>query len=327
MRLHSVRWLSWDSQCMNKARYIKTAGLISLVGNLVLVVVKAIMAYKSSSLALVGDATDTATDVLTSIVTLVISFVISRPEDKDHPWGHSRYETVATMILSFVILYAGLQVCVNSARRLFTASISRDISRLALIAAGISIAGKILLCLSQFHYARLSGSDILKANAMNMKSDILLSASVLLDLLLSFVFKRPELDPIVAILVGLWVAKNGFLLFWEVNQELTDGNSDSSLYKKLFDAALSVPGVVNPHKARIRKMASSYDIDLDFEVDPQMTVVQAHELTEKVEQAIRASIPEVYDVQIHVEPLGVFHHNDENYGLTPQSLEEKSPKS
>lgn len=312
---------------MNKARYIKIAGIISLVGNLILVIIKSIMAYMSSSLALMGDATDTATDVLTSIVTLVISFVISRPEDKEHPWGHSRSETVATMILAFVIFYAGCQVCVNSARRLFSGNISHDVSYLALIAAGISISGKILLCLSQFHYAKLSGSDILKANAMNMKSDILLSASVLLGLLLSFLFKRPELDPVVAILVGLWVTKNGIVLFWEVTQELIDGNSDRSLYKKLFDAALSIPGVVNPHKARIRKMSSYYDIDLDFEVDPEMTVFKAHELTEKVEQAIRTSIPEVYDVQIHVEPLGVNHHHSENYGLSPDSLEEKSPKS
>ena len=305
---------------MNKARYIKIAGIISLSGNLILAVIKAIMAYMSSSLALMGDAIDTSTDVLTSILTLVISFIITRPEDKEHPWGHSSSETVATMILSFVIVYAGSQVCINSVKRLVSGGITQEISYLALIAAGISIAGKILLCISQFHYAKRSGSDILKANALNMKSDIVLSAGVLLGLLLSFIFKRPKLDPIVAVIVGLWVVKNGVILFWEVTQELIDGNTDKSLYKKLFDATLSVPGALNPHKARIRKMASFYDIDLDFEVDPDMTVKNAHELTEKVEQAIRSAIPEVYDVQIHVEPLGGCSNHNENYGLSPEIL-------
>ncbi|MBP5357903.1 MAG: cation transporter [Treponema sp.] len=307
---------------MNKAQYIKVAGLISLFGNLILAVIKAVMACLSSSLALMGDAIDTGTDVLTSILTLVISFIITRPEDKEHPWGHSRSETVATMILSFVIVYAGSQVCINSVKRLVSGSITQEISYLALIAAGISIGGKILLCITQFHYARRSGSDILKANALNMKSDIVLSAGVLVGLLLSFVFKRPKLDPIVAVIVGLWVVKNGVILFWEVTQELIDGNTDKSLYKKLFDATLSVPGALNPHKARIRKMASFYDIDLDFEVDPEMTVKNAHELTEKVEQAIRSAIPEVYDVQIHVEPLGGCNNHNENYGLSPETLKE-----
>ena len=307
---------------MNKAGYIKIAGVISLVGNLALAITKGIMAYLSSSLALMGDATDTATDVLTSIVTLIISFIIMRPEDKEHPWGHSRSETVATMILSFVIVYAGSQVCMNSIKSIVSGSISQDISCLALIAAGISITGKILLCLSQFHYAKVSGSDILRANALNMKSDILLSASVLAGLFLSYVFKCPVLDPIVAVLVGLWVIKNGIVLFSEVTQELIDGNTDSSLYKKVFDATLSVPGALNPHKARIRKMASFYDIDLDFEVDPNMTVKNAHELTEQVEQAIRTVIPEVYDVQIHVEPLGGCNNHNENYGLSPETLKE-----
>ena len=84
---------------MNKAQYIKIAGFISLVGNLILAVIKAVLAFMSSSLALMGDAIDTGTDVLTSILTLVISFIITRPEDKEHPWGHSRSETVANMII------------------------------------------------------------------------------------------------------------------------------------------------------------------------------------------------------------------------------------
>ena len=78
-----------------------------------------------------------------------------------------------------------------------------------------------------------------------------------------------------------------------MNLELMDGNADSSLYKKLFDAVATVSGVQNPHKARIRRMASSFDIDLDIEVDPSLSVYEAHELSEQVESAIRREIPEI----------------------------------
>ncbi|MBQ2479766.1 MAG: cation transporter, partial [Treponema sp.] len=131
----------------------------------------------------------------------------------------------------------------------------------------------------------------------------------------------PILDPIIALLVGLWVIKNAAKLFLQVNFELMDGNADNSLYQKLFSAVSSVQGVHNPHKARIRKMASLFDIDLDIEVDPAMTVYDAHEKAEQVEEAIREVIPEAYDILIHIEPLGSdSHQREEKYGLKPEDM-------
>ena len=100
-----------------------------------------------------------------------------------------------------------------------------------------------------------------------------------------------------------------------------DGNTDNSLYQKLFAAASSVPGVTNPHRARIRKIAALFDIDLDIEVDPAMTVYDAHELSEQVEDAVRKEIPDVYDIVVHIEPAGSDdHQRKEEYGLKPENL-------
>ncbi|MDE6718586.1 MAG: cation transporter, partial [Treponemataceae bacterium] len=130
---------------------------------------------------------------------------------------------------------------------------------------------------------------------------------------------QPLLDPIIALCVGCWVVKNSVELFRQINLELMDGNVDNSLYKKLFEAAAKVSGVTNPHRARIRKMASFFDIDLDIEVDPSLTVFDAHELSEQVEENVRAAIPEVYDIVIHVEPAGSDNHQrKEKFGLRAQ---------
>ncbi len=304
-----------------KSHYIRVAGVIALAGNALLAAIKILFASLSHSLAIMGDGIDSSTDVLIAIVTLVISGIIARPSDKGHPWGHGRAESTATLVLSFIIFYAGAQLILQSLTNIVRGEAGGQISGLAVVAALISIAGKVLLAALEQHYGKIADSEMVKANAQNMKSDIILSAGVLVGLAAAEFFHKPILDPIVASLVGCWVIKNAIEIFKQVTLELMDGNTDNSLYKKLFAAAYSVPGVTNPHRARIRKMASLFDIDLDIEVDPQMTVYDAHELTEQVEEAVRREIPDVYDIVVHVEPAGSDNHQrQEEYGLRPENM-------
>ena len=301
-----------------KSHCIKVAGVIALLGNGALALVKILFAHLYGSLAVLGDGIDSGTDVMIAVVTLVIGSIIARPSDKEHPWGHGRAETTATMALAFIIFFAGAQLVLQSALRLIHGSTTSENARLAVSAALISIAGKSILALLQNHYGNLAGSDMVKANAQNMKNDIVMSAAVLLGLFLSAVFHCPALDPAVALLVGLWIIKNAALLFWQMNMELMDGNADDSLYTRLFQAAESVSGVENPHGARIRKIASHYDIDLDIEARPELTLFEAHELSEQVEEAIREAISDVYTVTIHIEPTGSDSHQRlEQYGISP----------
>ncbi len=305
----------------SRSYYIRLAGTIAAIGNLILCAIKLLFGWKTGSLAVIGDGIDSSTDVLIALTAIFVSGIVAQPGDSDHPWGHGRAETTATLILSCVIFYAGLQLTITSISSIIKGKIASEISWLAVAAAAISICGKALLALSQFAIAKISDSEIVKANAENMKSDIILSAGVLAGLLASHFFAQPLLDPICAILVGFWVIKNAVRLFKEINLELMDGNADNSLYKKLFAAASSVPGVKNPHRARIRKIASCFDIDLDIEVDPAMTVYDAHELCEQVEEAVMEKIDNVYGIVVHIEPEGsADHQREEEYGLTPDAV-------
>ena len=263
-----------------KSHCIKVAGIVALIGNALLALIKITLGSLAGSLAVMGDGIDSSTDVLIAILTLIIGSVIAQPSDKEHPWGHGRAETTATMALAFIIFFAGAQLGIQSIQKLIKGNVASDESLLAIIAALISIGGKSLLALLQYHYGKLANSDIVKANAQNMKNDIIMSAGVLLGLSLSTLFKCPVLDPAIALLVGIWVIKNAAELFKQTNTELMDGNVDNILYRKLFHAAISVSGVSNPHKARIRKIANLIDIDLDIEVQPNITVYEAHELAE-----------------------------------------------
>ncbi|MCH5290649.1 MAG: cation transporter [Treponema sp.] len=305
-----------------RTHYIRLAAQIALGGNLLLAGTKLLLAALSHSLAVLGDGIDSATDVLIALVTLVISAVIARPSDREHPWGHGRAETTATMLLAFIISVAGGELVLSSAKRLIFRDFSQELSLIAILAPVISIAGKSVLAVSQYKLGSIANSDIVKANALNMKNDIFLSAGVLAGLCASVFFHCPVLDPAIALVLGLWIIKNAVSLFIGLNRELMDGNTDKSLYSRLFHAAISVEGVSNPHRARIRKIASMFDIDLDIEVSPTLTMYEAHEKAERVEAAIRAAIPDVYDVVIHLEPAGSDTHQPvECFGLSPSQLE------
>ncbi len=304
-----------------RTKIITFAGSIALVGNLLLAITKLIMGSFSHSMAVIGDGIDSSTDVLIALVTLVISNIISHPSDKEHPWGHGRAETTSTLALSFIIFFAGSQLILKSLQNLITKNFNSDISYIAILASVISIFGKTVLALVQFKLGKKAGSQIVKANAINMKNDIIMSSGILIGLGTSRIFNFPILDPIIAIAVGIWVVKNAIELYIEMNTELMDGNIDKEFYHKLFDAVSKVRGVTNPHSARIRRIASRYDIDLDVEVAPSMTVYEAHEIIEQLENEIRKAIPDIYVVTIHMEPLdSCKHQRPEEYGLSPDKL-------
>ena len=160
---------------------------------------------------------------------------------------------------------------------------------------------------------------MLKANAKNMLADVLLSAGVLAGLGLSMIFNMRIIDSWAAVLVGVWVIKTAIGIFTEANSELMDGGSDKSFYKDVFEAVKSVEEVDNPHRVRMRRIAGHWDIDIDIEVPPNKTVVEAHWIAYKVEKAIKERIENVYDIMIHVEPSG--NLENEGFGLSEKNEE------
>jgi cation diffusion facilitator family transporter len=152
-----------------------------------------------------------------------------------------------------------------------------------------------------------------------MTADVLLSVGVLAGLGLSMVFNIGVIDSYAAVLVGLWVIKSAIGIFMEANTELMDGGTDKHYYKAVFDAVRSVEEVDNPHRVRMRRIAGLWDIDIDIEVPPNKTVIEAHWIAYKVEEAIKAKVENVYDIMVHVEPSG--NKEDEGFGLCEKTID------
>ncbi|HKL87061.1 MAG TPA: cation diffusion facilitator family transporter, partial [Treponemataceae bacterium] len=303
-----------ENNRQNRNSLVRKAAFIALFGNLVLAGLKLFAGIKMQSLAVIGDGIDSSTDVVIAILTLAVGFYINQPSDKKHPWGHRRAETIATLALAFIIMYAGVQLLLSAISQLRTGIYSELPKPTLLVVTGISIVGKIGLAINQHLIGKKAKSAIVLANAKNMANDIIISASVFVGIGLALLLRIPFLDPITALLVSLWVINSAIGIFKDQNLELMDGNADDEIYRSLFKAVTLTEGAANPHRARIRRMAGSWDIDLDIEVNGNLTVREAHDIAEKVESEIRCLIPDVYDVVIHVEPDGKGEHK-EQFGL------------
>ncbi|PKL26049.1 MAG: cation transporter [Spirochaetae bacterium HGW-Spirochaetae-3] len=306
---------------MNRNDIVRRAAGISLAGNAILAAAKILAGFAAGSLAVVGDGVDSSTDVVISIVALAASAISAKPSDREHPYGHARAETTATTILAFFIFFAGAQLFFSTIGSLRSGELRLVPGALALWVTLASIAGKLALAWNQAAAGRKSGSTMLLANAKNMRNDVVISASVLVGLALSILLRAPIADSIVALFVGLWVMRSAWGIFSDANDEIMDGKADPALYRAVFNAVGTVPEAGNPHRARVRRLASLYDIDLDIEIDGRKSLNEAHEIAQAVEKAIKERIDGVYDIVVHMEPAGSGEH-EEQYGLNEKRLSE-----
>lgn len=283
---------------------IKKASWVGMTGNAVLAVMKIVTGLVAGSLAVVGDGIDSSTDVVISFITLITARILSRPPDKKYPYGYGKADTMATKALSFVIFFAGMQLLITTLRRLISGEVTVMPSTLAIYVTVVSIAGKILLAWYQFHIGKRTGSSMLIANGRNMQNDILISSSVLIGLIFIYILKMPVLDKIFALLVSFWILKVAYQIFMQTNIELMDGTKDCTVYEKIFKAVEAVQGVHNPHRLRVRDIGHKLMIDIDLEVDGGLTLSEAHSISHRVEESIKSNIDNVFDITIHVEPLG-----------------------
>ena len=309
-------------QIEQRTRIIKTASLTAIFGNTFLAAVKNGTGLYSGSLAVVGDGIDSSIDVLIAVMSLVVARIISKPADAEHPWGHGKAETVATAVLSCMLFFAGAQLILSSVEEILSGNERQIPAFMAIVGTVISIAGKLFLAWSQRYFGKKANSSMLKANAKNMTADVMLSAGVLAGLGLSMIFKIGIIDSCFAILVGIWVIKSALSIFNDVNKELMDGGSEEKYYMRVFDAVNSVEEAGNPHRVRIRPIAGKLAINVDVEVPPNKTVIEAHWISHKVENAIKQKIKNVYDIVVHIEPQG--NLEDEVFGLNEDTLNAES---
>jgi cation diffusion facilitator family transporter len=302
-----------------RVKEIKKASLTAITGNAFLAVLKVVIGLLAGSLAVVADGIDSVEDVITSLITLITAKVLLKPPNKKYPYGYGKAETIATRLLSIIIFAAGIQLAIISVQKIIKGTQAELPLKIAIYVTVISIIGKAFLSYHQFKIGNRINSDMLRANAKNMQNDILVSFSVLIGLIFTHLLKMPVIDSVAALIVGAWIIKVAVQIYLKTNVEIMDGIKDKKIYDIIFKAIDSVEGVKNPHRVVVRNVGHRLKIGADIEVDGNLSLQSAHELSNKVEESIRSKIDNLFDVTIHIEPIGD-KTIEKEYGISRENL-------
>jgi len=314
--------MSSKDKVISRSTEIKRSSLVGIIGNGLLAILKLIVGVMTHSAAVVADGIDSASDIVTSIITYYAGTVSDMPPDKEHPWGHSRIETISSKLISMLILFAGIQLVITTVKDLINNTVYELPGNATIVVTVISMISKALIASYKFKVAKRIDSEMIRADAINMKNDIYLSATVLIGLGVMYTTGLYIVDTIVGVLLGIWIIKTGVELSLQSNAELMDSfDNPDPMYKKLFAIVEKNHGAFNPHKARIRKINNMFVINLDIEVDYNLNVEEGHKIAKAIQKEVHKEFVSVYDVLIHVEPKG--NVEEEQFGLSPKDFDEK----
>jgi cation diffusion facilitator family transporter len=284
------------------ARYRDTRRVtwVGIAANLILAGIKVVTGVLGQSQALVLDGVHSLSDLVTDAVVLLAARHAAREADADHPYGHGRIETAATVIVGVLLLATALVLGHDAVQSLGEPPAGAP-GVLTLAVALASVGAKEWLFRYTRAVARALRSRLLEANAWHHRSDALSSivvAAGIAGALSGFL----ALDAIAAIVVALMVAKAGWELIWHSLRELVDTGLDTAVLQDLRDEAGAVDGVKHVHTLRSRSMGHSVLLDLHIQVGPRVSVSEGHRVGEAVRQRLMQRRPGLGDVMVHVDP-------------------------
>ncbi len=288
-----------------EASRITMAGLVL---NVVLTLLKYLTGFVGNSSAMIADATHSLSDLVTDVVVLLGFRVVGKPADKDHQYGHGKIETLLASICGLFLLMAGFGILFCGASEIVGLIRGEDIQRpgiIAFTAALISLISKELL----FRYTRAGAerlnSPALVAKAWDHRSDALSSLGVLAGIggAIFLGEKWVILDPLAALLVSLFIIRIALSIIGESLNELLEASLDKDMVDRIFQTIRSVEEVRDIHLFRTRKIGPYFAVESHIMVDRELSLVDAHKISNRIENLIHEIFGDETLVTLHVEPL------------------------
>ncbi len=272
---------------------------IVLILNLVVAVAKFVYGIITSSSSMQADGIHSSFDSINNIVCLVGLAIASRPADESHPYGHKKFETYASLVIGISLILAAGTVVSEAAGKFMGSSEATQVNVGSFVVMGLTLCMNIGVSTVERRKGKELRSDMLVADAEHTMSDVWVSLSVIAGLVL-VKLGLDVADPIVSLLVAVFIARAAFEILRQVNASLADmARLPERAVRELVE---SVDGVRSAHNIRTRGTESAVYADLHVLVDPAMTVRDAHEVANTVERVIQGVYPQVVDVTVHVEP-------------------------
>lgn len=284
-----------------RLREVTRITLIGAVLDGMLGLLKIVIGYASYSQALIADGIHSLSDLATDAIVLYASKHAHAEADEDHPYGHGRFETVATVVLGVALIGVAVGISYDAFFRLLHKELLSTPGVWALAIAFVSIISKEAIYRYTMVVADKHNSNLLRANAWHSRSDAISSIIVVIGVAGSM-YGVWYLDGIAAIGVGLMIAKIGWDLLSQSMQELVDTSLEPERVEEIRQSILSVDGVDTLHILRTRRMGSDALADVHIQVSPTLTVSEGHYISETVRSQVMRDIDEISDVMVHIDP-------------------------
>lgn len=277
--------------------------MMSIIGNLILSLFKALAGILAHSGAMVSDAVHSASDVLSSIIVIIGVKISAKDSDEDHPYGHERFECVAAIVLAAILLITGILIGLEALENVLGGDYgSLEIpGALALVAAVVSIVTKEAMFWYTKGYADRYDSGALRADAWHHRSDAFSSVGALVGILgarLGF----PVLDPVASLVICGFIAKAAYDIFKDAVDKMVDHACDQDTETAMCGCACQQEGVLGVDLINTRVFGSKIYVDLEIRADGNKTLSQGHEIAQRVHDAIELEFPKVKHIMVHVNP-------------------------
>ena len=276
---------------------------VSIVVNLLLAAFKFVAGALGHSGAMISDAVHSSSDVIGSLIVIIGVKVSEKASDEDHPYGHERMENVASLLLAGILAAAGISIG-KEALRLVISGVYKTAAvpgMLALVAALVSIAVKEALFWYTWVNARQIRSGALKAEAWHHRSDALSSVGALIGIG-GARFGVLVLEPIASIVICLFILKVALDIFREAVDKMVDHACDMETEDALCACAARQEGVVKVDMIRTREFGRRIYVDLEISADGHLTLLEAHDIAQRVHDCIEGEFPDVKHIMVHVNP-------------------------
>ena len=292
----------------NREKQIYKVTIIGSISNAGLVVMKFIAGILGNSSAMIADAIHSLSDFATDVIVLFFVRLSSKPKDKDHSYGHGKYETMATALIGFILLLVGAGLFWEGFQQIYNSFRGIPIKQPEMIALYAAIAS-IIIKEILYQYTRKIGkkvkSELVIANAWHHRSDAFSSIGTTVGIGGAILLgnKWVILDPIAAVIVSCFIMKIAIQIMSPSMNDLLEKSLPNDIQDDILTIISSVDGIYDPHNLRTRRIGTDFAIEVHVRVIPTMSIKEGHTLACEVEKRLKHKYGTNTHIAVHMEPM------------------------
>lgn len=283
---------------LEKFRKIQRVLIYALFLNLVVSFAKIVYGTLTGASSMIADGYHSLFDGISNVIGLAGSFIASHPPDSDHPYGHQKYETIASVFIALLLIFVGVEIFQNALNSFLISNKPKVTAVSFLIVLG-TMCINYLVTIYEYRQGQSLRSQVLIADSIHKKSDIYVSLSVIVSLV-AIEFGFFIIDPIVSLMISFIIFRAGYRIIKESSRSLLDMSRIEE--REIKELVIKIDGVKDCHRIRTRGSMGDIKVDMHLLVQSGMSLEDAHIISHRVSKTLREEHKDISDVIVHLEP-------------------------